>query len=39
MQARLIDPDRPGLEQRILDVQRRIPGACPGCAPLALNSR
>jgi hypothetical protein len=31
LQARLIDPDRPGLLQRIQDVERRLPGACVGC--------
>ncbi len=34
LQARMIDPDRPGLDQKLMDVQRRIPGACQGCAPL-----
>lgn len=33
LQARLIDPDRPGLLQRIQDVERRAPGVCASCAP------
>jgi hypothetical protein len=33
LQARVMDPDRPGLQQKLADVERRIPGACTGCTP------
>jgi hypothetical protein len=32
-QAQSIDPDRPGLREKLLDVERRIPGFCSDCAP------
>ena len=31
VQAEAIDPDRPGLQPKLLDVERRIPGLCTGC--------
>ena len=31
LEAAAIDPDRPGLQQKLLDVDRRIPGYCSGC--------
>jgi len=30
-QARTIDPDRPGLQQKLLDAENRIPGPCVAC--------
>ncbi len=31
LEAAAMDPDRPGLQQKLLDVDRRIPGYCSGC--------
>ncbi len=32
-QAQTIDPDHPGLKEKLLDVQRRIPDFCTTCSP------
>jgi hypothetical protein len=31
LEAATMDPDRPGLQQKLLDVDKRIPGYCSGC--------
>jgi hypothetical protein len=31
LQAQALDPDQPGLHQKLIDVERRIPGLCTGC--------
>jgi hypothetical protein len=31
LEAAAMDPDRPGLQQKLLDVDKRIPGYCSGC--------
>ncbi len=37
IEAQSIDPDLPGLHEKLLDVEKRIPGFCANCAPQKSN--